>query len=103
EQTEGKTKETSLQKAFDDLQQAIARYPGSGKLHSLLANVAEQLGRPEIALCHYQTAVEIEDAYREQFKIMYPERETIISRLGETAYTDAKAKIEELQKQIEEK
>lgn len=103
EQTEGKTKETSLQKAFDDLQQAIARYPGSGKLHSLLANVAEQLGRDDVALCHYQTAVDIEDAYREQFKIMYPDRETVISRLGETAYTDAKAKIEELQKQIEEK
>lgn len=95
EQTEGKAKEAPLEKAFEDLQQAIAHYPGSGKLHSLLANVAEQLGRNDIALCHYQTAVDIEDAYRAQFKIMYPDRD-IISRLGQTAYTDAKAKIEEL-------
>jgi hypothetical protein len=43
-------------------------------------------------------AVDIEDAYRAQFRIMYPERETPISRLGETDYTDAKAKIQELQK-----
>ena len=97
EQTEDEAKQAALQKAFEDLQQAIARYPGSGKLHYLLANVAEQLGKKTIALCHYQVAVDIEDAYREQFKIMYPERETPISRLGETDYTEAKAKIEQLQ------
>jgi len=97
EQTEGQAKEAALQKAFEDLQQAIARYPGSDKLHYLLGNVAEQLGRNDIALCHYRTAVEIEDAYREQFKIMYPDRD-IISRLGETAYAEAKAKIQQLQK-----
>ena len=82
--------------AFDDLGQAVNRYLGSGKLHYLLANVAEQLKRETIALCHYQIAVEIEDAYRGQFRIMYPERETVISRLGDTAYTDAKVRIEEL-------
>jgi tetratricopeptide (TPR) repeat protein len=98
EQTEGEAKQAALEQAFDDLQQALARYPGSGKLHYLLANVAEQLGQNDIALCHYQTAVQIEDAYRAQFKVMYPDRETIISRLGETAYTEAKAKIEQLKK-----
>jgi O-antigen ligase len=97
EQTEDEAKQAALQKAFEDLQQAIARYPGSGKLHYLLANVAELLGKKTIALCHYQVAVDIEDAYREQFKIMYPGRD-IISRLGKTDYTDAKAKIQELQK-----
>jgi tetratricopeptide (TPR) repeat protein len=96
EQTEGQAKEAALQKAFEDLQQAVARYPGSGNLHSLLANVAEQLGRETIALCHYQTAVSIEDAYRAQFRIMYPDRDTVISRLGEIAYQEAKAKIKEL-------
>jgi tetratricopeptide (TPR) repeat protein len=99
EQTEGKAKEAALKKAFEDLQQAVARYPGSGKLHSLLANVAEQLGKNDIALCHYRTAVAIEDAYRAQFRIMYPDRK-IISRLGEETYTEAKAKIEQLEKNI---
>jgi len=53
------------------------------------------LGQKTIALCHYQMAVDIEDAYRAQFKIMYPGR-AIISRLGEETYTEAKSKINEL-------
>lgn len=96
EQTEGQAKKAALQKAFADLQQAIARYPGSGKLHYLLASVAEQLGRDDIALCHYQIAVDIEDAYRAQFRIMYPDRETVFSRLGEAEYRKAKNKVEQL-------
>ena len=99
EQTQGEVKQAALEQAFEDLQQAIARYPGSGKLHYQMASVAEQLGRNDIALCHYRTAVDIEDAYRAQFRIMYPDRD-IISRLGATAYTDAKAKIDQLQKNI---
>jgi tetratricopeptide (TPR) repeat protein len=95
-QAEGEQKEKYLKAAFDDVQQAIERYPGSGQLHYNLANLAEQLGRNDAALTHYQTAVEIEDAYRVQFRIMYPERKTVISRLGNTAYTEAKAKIEQL-------
>ncbi len=94
EQAEGKQKEKHLQAAFDDLQQAIARYPGSGKLHYALASIAEQLSQNDAALTHYRMAVEIEDAYRVQFRIMYPDRKTIISRLGNTAYTEAKSKIE---------
>ena len=94
EQAEGQQKQKYLQMAFDDLQQAVNRYPGSGKLHYLLANIAEQLDRNDIALCHYHTAVDIENAYRTQFRIMYPDRETVISRLGNAAYTEAKSKIE---------
>ncbi|MHC4783052.1 MAG: hypothetical protein ACYTE0_08380, partial [Planctomycetota bacterium] len=60
--------------------------------------IAEQLGRNDAALKHYQTAVDIEDAYRAQFRIMYPERKTVISRLGNATYTEAKSKISELQK-----
>ena len=93
EQAEGEQKQKHLQMAFDNIQQAVNRYPGSGKLHYNLATVAEQLNRLGIALTHYRTAVEIEDAYRVQFQIMYPERKTIISRLGNTAYTHAKSKI----------
>ena len=51
-----------------------------------------------MAVCYYQIAVNIENAYRQQFKSMYPDRDTIISRLGDDAYTDAKAKIQALQK-----
>lgn len=95
EQAEGQQKEKYLQKAFDSFQEAISRYPGSGKLHYNLAKVAESLNKPKIALGHYRKSVEIEDAYRKQFRIMYPDRETIISRLGETNYTQAKRKIKE--------
>ena len=98
EQAEGEQKGKYLQMAFADLQQAIARYPGSGKLHYNLALVAEQLNRLEIALCHYKIAVEIEDAYRVQFWVMYPERKTVISRLGEMNYAEAKSKVDALQK-----
>jgi tetratricopeptide (TPR) repeat protein len=97
-QAEDEQKEKYLQAAFDDVQQAIKRYPGSGQLHYNLASIAEQLGRNDAALKHYQTAVDIEDAYRAQFRIMYPERKTVISRLGNTVYTEAKSKISELQK-----
>ena len=95
EQAEGEQKEKYLQMGFDDLQQAIRRYPGSGKLHYLLANVAEQLSRNDVALTHYRTAVEIENAYRAQFRIMYPERKTVISRLGNDIYTEAKSKLKD--------
>ena len=101
--TEGQQKQGHLQAAFDDTQQAIIRYPGSGKLHYKQAQIAEQLGQNDSALEHYQKAIEIEDAYRAQFRIMYPERETVISRLGQASYTIAKSKIEALQKQVEEK
>lgn len=94
EQAEGEQKQKYLRMAFNDLQQAVNRYPGSGKLHYLLANVAEQLKQETIALCHYQIAVEIEDAYRVQFWIMYPKRKTVISRLGNDVYIEAKSKIE---------
>jgi hypothetical protein len=96
EQTEGPAKQAALEKALDDFQHAVARYPGSGKLHYRLAAVAEQLGRDAVARCHYRTAVDIEDAYRAQFRVMYPGRD-IISRLGDDAYQEAKAKIEALQ------
>ena len=95
EQAKGEQKQRYLQRAFGDLQKAISRYPGSGKLHYDLAVIAEQLGRNDIALTHYRTAVKIEDAYRSQFRIMYPDRKTVISRLGETNYTQAKSKINE--------
>lgn len=96
EQAAEEQKQKYLKVAFDSYQEAVNRYPGSDKLHFDLAGVAEQLGRDDIALCCYQSAVDIEDAYRAQFKIMYPERKTVISRLGEARYTQAKVRIKEL-------
>lgn len=90
-----------LQKAYDALLEARDRYPGSDKIHYGLGMVAEELGYWEKALSHFRTAVDIEQLYQAQFKVMYPDREPVVSRLGNTAYTIAKAKIEELQKKLQ--
>ena len=59
------------------------------------AKIAEQSGKLEYASEQYQKAIEIEDAYRKQFWIMYPGRE-IFSRLGEDNYNFALKQIEKL-------
>ena len=102
DRAEGEQKIQALQKTYTMLSEASDRYPGSGQIHYNMGQVAEQLNRLEDALVHYQKAVEIEQAYQVQFKIMYPDRTPVISRLGNTAYTIAKTKIEELQKKINE-
>ncbi|MDD5134755.1 MAG: O-antigen ligase family protein [Phycisphaerae bacterium] len=88
------------EKTVAALEQAIDRYPGSGRLHIELAKTAIALNKKELAIEHYQKAVEIEDAYTEQFKIMYPGKD-VFSRLGKREYMNAKEKLEELKK-IEE-
>jgi tetratricopeptide (TPR) repeat protein len=84
------------QQAWDWYTQAIERYPGCGRLWFRRAQAAEQIGRPDTALADYQRAVQIEDDYRRQFRQMYPERDRIVSRLGEDNYTLAKERIAEL-------
>ncbi|MBL7214920.1 MAG: O-antigen ligase family protein [Phycisphaerae bacterium] len=101
EQAANEQKEGYLQKAYAAFSEAMDRYPGSDRIHYNLGKIAEQLNRPEQAMVHYQKAVEIEQAYQAQFKIMYPDRRPVISRLGNTAYTIAKAKIKELRKQLD--
>lgn len=81
-----------LNKAFENAKKAAERYPGSGRLHYELALTAEQLKMPGTAAVHYQKAVEIEDAYRRQFREMYPDIE-LYSRLGFDKYETAKHKI----------
>ncbi len=82
-----------LSKALHAASESIDRYPGCGRLHFKLAQIAEQAGKTGIAIEHYGRAVEIEDAYRRQFRRMYPEREEIVSRLGEETYTDAQQRL----------
>ena len=86
------------QKAYDAYLRAAALYPGCERIWFELAQTAEQIGKPGLALCHYTKAVEIEDAYRQQFRQMYPDREKIVSRLGDKEYQLAQKRIEELSK-----
>jgi O-antigen ligase len=93
----GQKKNNLLNKSLDCLWSALERYPCSSELRFELAETAEQLEKTDIALAQYKKAVEIEDAYRNQFKIMYPGRE-IFSRLGEENYEKAKQQIKHLSK-----
>lgn len=87
-----------LNKALDSILSAVERYPGSARLHLKMADIAEQLGENSIALEHYQKTIDIEDAFRAQFKIMYPQWQ-LVSRLGEEKYQLAKQKIKDLSEQ----
>jgi len=84
-----------LTKAFNSANRAVELYPGAGRLRIELAEIAENLGKTDFAIAQYKKAIEIEDAYRRQFRIMYPDRE-IFSRLGEEKYNSAKQRIEQL-------
>ena len=61
-----------------------------------LARIAEQQGNTEIAIENYEKAVEIEDAYQEQFRMIYPDREDVVSRVGEDKYFFAKDRLKAL-------
>jgi hypothetical protein len=87
-----------LNKALNSASSAVERYPGCERLHFELAKIAEQLQKTDLAYQEYKEAIEIEDSFRSQFKMMYPNRE-IISRLGEEKYQFATERIKELKKQ----
>ncbi len=87
-----------LDKALDSADNAVERYPGNAQLRIELAKIAEQLGKTNLALTNYKKAVDIEDSFRSQFKIMYPDRK-MFSRLGEEKYQSAKQRIELLSEQ----
>jgi len=87
-----------LNMAFENASLAVNYYPGSGKLRLKLAKAAEKLGKIDLAIENYKKAVEIEDAYRRQFKIMYPGTK-VFSRLGGDNYNLALKKIRQLSTQ----
>jgi O-antigen ligase len=91
----GEEKKDQLNKAFASSKRAVELYPGLGRLRIASAKIAEQSGKIEYASEQYKKAIEIEDAYRKQFRIMYPSRE-IFSRLGEDNYNFAVKQIEKL-------
>ena len=83
-------------KAFEAASLSIERYPGCERLHFKLAQIAEYLARTETAVEHYKKAIEIEDQYRAQFKLLYPEWQYIVSRLGEEKYQLAVERVKKL-------
>jgi hypothetical protein len=93
EDSPGQERADWLDRALVAASEAVERYPGCGRLHFKLAQVAEKLGKTDMAIEHYDRATKIEDAYRDQFRRIYPERKEVVSRLGEERYSDAKQKV----------
>ena len=85
-----------LNKALDSASLAVERYPGCGRLGFKLAEIAEKLGKIDIAIEQYEKTIDIEDSFRNQFQLIYPERKKIVSRLGEEKYKNAKQRIKHL-------
>jgi O-antigen ligase/tetratricopeptide (TPR) repeat protein len=81
-----------LTDALGNFGHAVVLYPGDARLRIKLAEIAEKSGKTSFALQQYKKAVEIEDAYRQQFRIMYPDRK-VFSRLGEEKYKNAKQRV----------
>jgi hypothetical protein len=84
-----------FENALNAVNQAILHYPSGGELHLKAATIAQQLNKNDEAIEHYIQTIAIEDAYRQEFKIMYPKKE-LFSRLGEINYTFAKQRLEQL-------
>jgi hypothetical protein len=85
-----------LNKALDSAAVAISLYPGDADLRLRLAQIADDLGQTDLALQNYKMAVQIEDGFREQFKLMYPDRKAV-SRLNEDKYFFATQRINDLE------
>ena len=84
--------------AFDRAWLAVQRYPGCGRLRVELGKIAEQLGEADFAIENYKEAIEIEDKYRRQFRLMYP-GEKLFSRLGEEKYQLVKERVKILSRE----
>lgn len=78
-----------LEQSYAAAQEAFLRFPGSDRLTFKLGMMAQQLHDTEHALLWYCRAAEIEEAYRRQFRQMYPDYE-LFSRLGEERYQYAR-------------
>ena len=86
-----------LNKALDSASIAVQLYPGDAQLHLHLAQIAEDLNQTDLALKNYKAAVQIEDGFRKQFKLMYPGRK-VISRISEDKYFFATQKIKDFER-----
>ncbi len=89
-----------MEEARDACKTAVDLYPQSGKLHYELATLYEQLGNVPSAMQHYQETIAIENAFREQFKAMYPDYASPISRLGSERFASAEERLEQLKRTL---
>jgi hypothetical protein len=90
-------KTTWLNKAYDNTLFTVEHlYPGCARLRIELAKISEFLGKNDIAINQYKIAIDIENEYRVQFREMYPDREEVVSRLGEKKYQFARNRLKEL-------
>jgi len=95
ENAEDEQKDFYLRQAIRAAQQAVERYPGSERLRFSFAQIAERLGKEQLALEQYQKVVEIEEAFRDFFPRIFPEHD-FVSRLGSSKYEITQRKIEEM-------
>jgi tetratricopeptide (TPR) repeat protein len=96
EQSAVQEKNDWLNKAFSAASDAVELYPGCDRLHFNLAQIAEMLDKTDIALKEYKKTIEIEEQYRDQFRVMFPKMKKIVSRLGEDKYQHALVRVKEL-------
>ncbi len=83
-------------KAFEAVSLSIERYPGCERLYFKRAQIAEYLGKAQTAIENYKKAIEIEDEYRAQFKLLYPKWQYVVSRLGVEKYRLATERVRKL-------
>jgi tetratricopeptide (TPR) repeat protein len=95
EQSAGLEKTDWLNKAFSAASDTVRLYPGCGRVHFTLAEIAEKLEKTDIALKEYEKTIEIEEQYRDQFRQMYPDIKKVVSRLGEKKYQIALYRVKE--------
>ncbi|MCK4999936.1 MAG: hypothetical protein KAS23_10380, partial [Anaerohalosphaera sp.] len=98
ESSTGPNRETNLNNAYDQITKAIKLYPGLDRLWFDAAQIAERLNNQQATIENYSKAVEIEQAYRKLFEVMYPGRD-MVSRLGEEKFKYAKEKMDQQKKQ----
>ncbi len=89
-------KKTLQEEAYRTLQEAVRLYPGSDVIHYKLGVLAEELAKPDQAKEHLEKALSIETAYRAQFRVMYPNKADVVSRLGPKVYADLLDRLERL-------
>ena len=82
--------------AYQAYRDAALRYPGCDRLWLRLGQTAEKCGRPQLAAEHYAKAIQIEEAFRRQFAVLYPDWATPVSRLGEDDYRFARQRLQAL-------
>jgi len=92
---QGDLREENLKIALGYAEKAAELYPGSARIRFKYALVADQLKKTNPAIDGYLKAIEIEDSFAGQFKMMYPGRD-VVSRLGREQYKQAKDRVEQL-------